>query len=417
MTVPDADILSAVRAQFHGALPERVGVALSGGGDSTALLHILHRVLQDEKTVLCAATVNHGLREGAAAEARQAAQLCKTLGIEHTLLRWRGWDRQGNLQAEARKARYRLLTDWARSAGVSVLALGHTADDQAETLLMRMARVSGVTGLSGMPVRRTQEGVNLFRPLLQINRQMLRLYLEQHGIPWSEDPSNEDTRFERVRVRQAMKTLEPLGLTPTALAQVAENVSKAREALDWYTFLAAREMVVVTAGSVMLDMRRFRTLPVEIARRLLVQAMSWISGSEYPPRRSAVSDALEAIRGGKSLTLHGCRVICKPAHVWICREYQAVRYHAVPAGSVWDNRWLVHGGDVVDLEVHALGETGLRTCPDWRDTGLPREVLVVSPALWREEELVAAPLAGLCNGWLADLETGHEEFFASLLSH
>jgi tRNA(Ile)-lysidine synthase len=417
LSVPDADILSAVRAQFHGALPERIGVALSGGGDSTALLHILHKCLEDTETTLCAATVNHGLREGAEAEARQAAVLCETLGIEHTLLYWRGWDMQGNLQAQARNARYRLLTDWAHSSGVTVLALGHTADDQAETLLMRMARMSGVTGLSGMPVRRTMEGVTLFRPLLQISRRMLRHYLEQHNIPWSEDPSNEDTRFERVRVRQAMAALEPLGLTPMALAQVADNVGKAREALDWYTFLAARDMVVVTAGSVMLDMRGFRTLPVEIARRLLVQTMNWISCAEYPPRRTAVSDALEAIRGGKSLTLHGCRIVCKATHAWICREYQAVRDTVSPVGTPWDNRWRVHGGDAVATEVRALGEAGLRLCPDWRDTGLPREVLMATPAVWRNDDLVAAPLAGLSNGWEAEPEIGHEEFFASLLSH
>lgn len=417
MTIPDADILSAVRAQFFGALPERLGVALSGGGDSTALLHILHSCLEGEDTEIFAATVNHGLREGAEAEARQAAVLCESLGIEHTLLYWRGWDMQGNLQAQARSARYQLLTDWARSRDITVLALGHTADDQAETVLMRMARMSGVTGLSGMPVRRTVDGVTVFRPLLQTSRKMLRHYLCQHDIPWSEDPSNEDPRFERVRVRQAMEHLEPLGLTPLALAQVAENVGKAREALDWYTFLAARDMAVVTAGSVRLDLRKFRTLPVEIARRLLVRAMIWISSADYPPRRAAVSDALEAIRGGKSLTLHGCRVVCKARHGWICREYQAVRDHVTQAGALWDNRWQLHGGDVVGLEVRPLGENGLRDCRDWRDTGLPREVLMASPALWRGSDLVAAPLAGLANGWEAGLEGGHEEFFASLLSH
>ena len=417
MTCPDADILSAVRAQFFGALPDRLGVALSGGGDSTALLHLLHRCLKDEPTQLFAATVNHGLRNGAEAEARQAAILCESLGIEHSLLYWRGWDMQGNLQNQARRARYTLLTDWAKSKQIAMLALGHTADDQAETILMRMARASGVTGLSGMPVRRTVEGVTVFRPLLQISRKMLRHYLDQHSIPWSEDPSNDDPRFERVRVRQAMELLEPLGLTPLTLSQVAENVSKAREALDWYTFLAARDIAMVTAGSVMIDLRKFRTLPVEIARRLLVRSMNWISSAEYPPRRNAVSDALDAIRSGKSLTLHGCRVICKASHGWICREHQAVRNLATPAGARWDTRWRVHGGDVTGLQTRALGEQGLRNCTEWRETGLPREVLMVSPALWRGEELVAAPLAGYDNGWEADLEGGHEEFFASLLSH
>ena len=417
MTVPDADILSAVRAQFKGVLPEQLGVALSGGGDSTALLHILHQCLKPEGTVISAATVNHGLREGAEAEARQAAVLCESLGIEHTLLYWRGWDLQGNLQDQARRARYRLLTDWAKSKGISILALGHTADDQAETVLMRMARASGVTGLSGMPVQRTVDGVTVFRPLLGLSRKMLRHYLCQHDLAWSEDPSNDDLRFERVRIRKAMEVLEPLGLTAMSISQVAENVSKAREALDWYTFLAARDMTIVTAGSLMLDMRKFRTLPVETARRLLVRTMNWISGADYPPRRTAVSDALEAIRGGQSLTLHGCRVISRGNHSWICRELQAVRDLATPAGTKWDGRWHLHGGDITGCEIRALGELGLRECKEWRETGLPREVLMVSPSLWKGDELVAAPLAGWANGWDAQLDGGHEEFFASLLSH
>ncbi|MBE1282021.1 MAG: tRNA lysidine(34) synthetase TilS [Rhodobacteraceae bacterium] len=417
MTEADCDILTTVRAQFRGALPDRVGVAVSGGGDSVALLHVLQRLMQDSDSRLFAATVDHGLRPESVQEARQVADLCERLGVEHSILRWRGWEQQGNLQDQARRARYQLLTDWAKSQNIPLLALGHTADDQAETLLMRMARASGVTGLSAMPVKRTVAGVSLFRPMLEISRDMLRAYLRHHDLTWIDDPSNEDERFERVRIRKAMEVLRPVGLTPLALSQVASNLGKAREALDWYTFLAARDLADVVAGAVVLDNRQFRALPLEISRRLLVRAMTWVSDADYPPRRTGVSDALNAIRTGQSLTLHGCRVIVRRDKCWICREFQAVRDHETSVAETWDGRWVLHGGDAKAVTVRALGEAGLKQCKSWRDEGLPREILVVTPALWKGDDLLAAPLAGAANGWEAHLAAGHEEFFASILSH
>lgn len=417
MNDADADILAAVRGKFVPAPPARLGVAISGGGDSTALLHILAQCFEPGTVELMAATVDHGLRAESAQEAEGVASVAQSLGVSHDILRWQGWDGAGNLQDQARRARYQLLTDWAKSNDITMLALGHTADDQAETVLMRLSRAAGVTGLAGMPLRRTQYGVAIQRPMLDLTRLQLRDFLNRRGVGWIDDPSNEDLRFDRIKARKIMEVLEPLGVTAAALSKVAQNMNQAREALDWYSFLSARDMVAIDGGDVVFDSRKFRTLPDEICRRLLIRAISWISGAEYPPRQASMNDVLQAIRNGVSATLGGCRVLCVRHTIWVCREFNAVRRHHCAPDQIWDQRWRLQGGEGAECELRPLGRAGLMQCGDWRATKRPHASLMASPSVWRGDELIAAPLAGMAAKWQAELVGGGEEFFASLLSH
>jgi len=411
------NILSEVQSHFHGALPPRLGVALSGGGDSMALLHILTQCFAGQDVEILAATVDHGLRAESAQEAQHVAGLASRMGVYHEILQWQGWQGDGNLQDQARRARYRLLTDWAKRHDIPVLASGHTADDQAETVLMRLARSAGVDGLAAMPVRRQLNDVTLLRPLLGVRRDQLRDYLRQNNLSWVEDPSNEDRRFERVRVRQAMEALQPLGLTVEALSAVAGNMSKAREALDKQTYLEAQELARFESGAVVLNREELCTLPDEIIHRLLLRALQWVTGAVYPLRRRVMRDALSAVRSGGSLTLGGCRILCRAGQVWVCREYNAVRDEVSLPGELWDNRWQLTGVETAGVEVRALGKAGLLLCPNWRETGCPGVVLEATPALWREQELIAAPLAKMTNGWSIKTAISGEEFYTSLLSH
>lgn len=417
MTEPDADILTQVRAAFGNAPPARLGVAVSGGGDSIALLHILSRCFDPGTVELFAVTVDHGLRAEAADEVLQVQTLCADLLVPHTTLRWQSHDGSGNLQERAREARYKLMSDWAKTQDIAVFALGHTADDQAETVLMRLARSSGVDGLAAMPLSRTIFGINLIRPLLGLTRQELRAYLKRHGIAWAEDPSNNDVAYQRVRTREALKLLAPLGITATVLSDVARNMEQAREALDWYSFLAARDIAVVNGGDVLFDLRQFRALPEETARRLLVRSVTWISGSVRGPRRVPVGLALENIRAGRSSTLGGCNVLRHDNRVWVCREFNPVKSTRCSISEFWEDRWQLVGPAAAGLEIRALGHEGLSACPDWRSTGRPLGSLIASPAVWRGDNLIAAPLAGMAAGWTAQLVAGEEEFFATLISH
>lgn len=415
MTVGDSGFLATLRARIGE--PARLGVAVSGGGDSVALLHLLADAFRDPPAEVFAATVDHGLRPDSGDEARIVGRLCESLGIGHATLRWTGWSGEGNLQDQARRARYRLLTDWARAREIPVLAIGHTADDQAETVLMRLARASGVTGLSAMPARRELNTVTLVRPLLGVTRAELRNYLRSRNIAWSDDPSNSDDRFDRIKARRALPYLQAMGITAGTLAEVAANMSRARAALDHCTAQAGRNFAGFDAGDVVLDRRAFDDLPDELARRLVLRSVAWISGAEYPPRRIAVGLALSAIKSGKDSQLDGCLLLCRDAEIRICREAAAVRDQVAPADGIWDGRWRLHGPAASGARIRALGLSGIEQCPDWRDTGRPRAALLASPSAWDGDVLLAAPLAGLPNGWRAELLRGEEEFYEAFLTH
>ena len=196
-----------------------VAIAVSGGSDSTALLHLVREWRSNEgaHVRLVSLTVDHGLRAGSAQEAAKVAADCARWGIAHHTLHWMGEKPQTGIQAKAREARYDLLTRWCRAHGFAVLLTAHTADDQAETVLMRSRRTQTPASLAGIWPERDWNGTKVMRPLLSVRRQALRQFLAMRGIGWSEDPSNTNERFERVRVRRILATANVPGLALQAL--------------------------------------------------------------------------------------------------------------------------------------------------------------------------------------------------------
>lgn len=344
------------------------------------------------------ATVDHGLRAESAAEAAGVARACAGLGVAHVVLRWQ-WDGVGNLQDRARRGRLALLSAWARQAGLSSVALGHTQDDVAETFLMRLARGAGVDGLSAMAARREVGGVTFLRPLLAVSRGELRDWLRARGAAWVEDPSNANDRFARVRVRRSMTGLEAAGVSVASLAAVAAQLAEVREALDAQAAQAAAQVARIEAGDVLFDAAGFALLPAETRRRLLLAAVMWIASAEYGPRGADMIRLRDAVAAGKAATLAGVRVTHAKGAVRLTREARAVAGLVAPAGAVWDSRWRISGGDHKGLTLRALGDEGLRCCPDWRAAKVPRASLLAAPALWCGDRLVAAPLAGFSAGW------------------
>jgi len=397
---------------FSGRLPGRLGVAVSGGSDSLALLHLLH---DWNRVPLAAVTVDHGLRPGSAGEAAHVAAVCAGLDIRHDVLEWVGWDGKGNLQDQARRTRYSMMADWARERGLDAVALGHTMDDQAETVLMRLAREAGVDGLSGMAPSVVRHGTTFCRPLLDARREDLREDLRARRVRWADDPSNEDAVFERVRVRQALAALEQAGVGVDRIAGSADHLREARDALAEVAADFARERVKSVAGDLIFDRTLLNRQPAEIRRRLLVGALKWVSSAQYPPRQEALADLEAAIGRGENATLHGCRIMTSDFTLRITREAKAVEGLSGPTDASWDVRWRLEGPHAPDLSIRALGEA-LKDCPDWRATRLPRATLLASPAVWRGETLVAAPVAGFCRGWSAHV-ADRSDFAASLISH
>ncbi|KIC41265.1 tRNA(Ile)-lysidine synthetase [Ruegeria sp. ANG-R] len=414
----DADTLRAeLRACLPDPLPRRLGVAVSGGGDSTALMRLLADLAQHEQIDLFAATVDHGLRPESADEALAVSTLAQRWDIPHETLTWQGWDGTGNLQDQARRARYRLLTAWARTKGLNTIALGHTADDQAETVLMRLARAAGVSGLSAMASARKERGVTLLRPLLATTRASLRAYLRAQDIPWVDDPSNQDQRFDRIKARKALSGLDQIGITVETLSRVADNLAQAREALAHYARESALRFVRVVDGDLCVDRDGFDGLPQEIRRRIVVASVFWIAGGEYPSRRKAVDRVLDAISSGQTATLGGCILIPENKKTWICRELNAISNEVAHPAELWDRRWILTGPKAEDAKIRALGEDGILQLEDWRSAGKPRTALLSTPAVWAGGTMVAAPLAGFANGWQAEMRSERSDFAAVILSH
>jgi hypothetical protein len=168
-------------------------------------------------------------------------------------------------------------------------------DDQAETVLMRLARRAGVDGLSAMSGRRRAQGMIWLRPLLSVSRDELRACLRARGQDWIEDPSNDALRFDRVKARRALAHLAPLGITPAVLAGVADQMRLARTALEQQTEAAARQIARIEGGDVVMDRTGFQDLPAEIRRRLLVGALGWVGSADYGPRAASVQARLAAV--------------------------------------------------------------------------------------------------------------------------
>lgn len=389
-----------------------LGIMVSGGGDSMALLDLLHRAAVGQRLEVL--TVDHGLRAAARAEAEMVAAYCAVRGIAHQVSRWAGGEAAGNLMDAARQARYLIAVEWAQVRGLSRVAVGHTADDQAETFLMGLARQAGIDGLSGMRRHWMQDSVRFDRPLLGVTRADLRSYLRRNGVVWADDPTNDDTHYTRVRARKALAQLGSLGITAQGLAAVSDHLETARQALLGQLGTAAQGVRETAAGSLMIPRAGFDPLPAEIKRRLLITALRWISGATYPPREAALANLVQVMGQGGDTTLGGVRFRSTATSITVQREARAQRGQICATDQTWDNRWQLSGPHAPDLTIRALGADGLRQVKDWRDTGLPREALLATPAIWRDETLIAAPCAGFSNDWCAICSPSFASF---VLSH
>ena len=292
---------------------DRIALAVSGGGDSIALMHLFKDWKAAATTILI---VDHGLRAGSAKEAARVRSWAKRAGFAAEVLTWKHSGKQDTaIEERARQARLSLLGTWCRKHRVGKLILAHTRDDQAETFLLRLARGSGVDGLSAMrPASALPlagfETVTLYRPLLGIARSDLRAFLKRSGIAWLDDPMNEDPRFARVRMRRLLPLLEEAGLSVSRIAEAAGHLARARAALDGATgaFLATHAQI--GRQTVLLDRKALIAAPAEIALRVLAALLGRVSGAPYRPRFERLENLFAALGEANfsGRTLAGCRI-------------------------------------------------------------------------------------------------------------
>ena len=357
-----------------------------------ALLHLAQRA----GCRIVVATVDHGLRPEAAEEAAMVARTCAALGVPHATLQWR-WDGRGNLLDAARRGRIAALAGWATGQGLSAVALGHTRDDVAETLLMRLDRRAGADGLAAMSARRQVADMVFIRPLLSIRRDELRDWLRGQGIAWVDDPTNDDPAYGRPRARARVAAEGGAD----AIAAIAQGYATLRHAMEDRAAGAMRGAVSIDRGDVLIRRSPLANAGPDTRRRILQAALMWIASADYGPRSAALARFGSMVLAGRPAALTGVSAQADMARIRLYREARAVRGAEAPVGQIWDGRWQVTGPENNGLTIRALGAGGLARCPDWRSTGLPRASLVASPAVWRGDDLVAAPLAGLGPGWTA----------------
>jgi tRNA(Ile)-lysidine synthase len=296
-------------------------VAVSGGGDSLALMHLLRGWAKDARVAPpVVLTVDHGLQQGSVVNARKVLAWAKKAGLKAHRLVWKGTKPATGVEAAAREARYALMGAWCRAQGIGALYVGHTSDDQAETFLLRLARGSGLDGLSAMrplapyPLAQFRE-LAVARPLIAVERQALRDHLCTLGQGWLDDPMNEDPRFGRVRVRSGWLALEAMGLTRERLADAAAHLGRAREALDMVTDAVLARVSRSLEGAILIDPVALTAAPREIGLRALARLLMVASGQVYRPRFDRLERLFDAIaqgRIGAGATLHGCKIAPAP---------------------------------------------------------------------------------------------------------
>ena len=278
--------------------PVQVGLAVSGGPDSLALLLLAHQAPGGFEV----ATVDHGLRPESADEAQAVASLCESLGVHHTTLR-PTIAPTGNLQSNARAARYAALGEWAKARRLDAIVTAHHADDQAETLLMRLSRGAGVRGLAGMRRLATVPGhpdLPLLRPLLGWRKRELEAIVAEAGLDPARDPSNTDRRFERVNVRNGLAAAP--WLDAAALAASAAHLAEADTALDWAAAREWDERVTRAAKALTYLPLAPRAVQLRVLERIVA-----LLGNEGTPRGSEIARLHAALSAGGVATLGGVR--------------------------------------------------------------------------------------------------------------
>ncbi len=421
--IGDTALLSAFRPLE--AYPS-AALAVSGGPDSMALMHLARRWLSlkgREPASTTVLTVDHRLRPESADEAAFVGQQAAQLGFAHAALAWTGDKPKTGIQAAARNARYELMAAYCRQHGLACLVTAHTEDDQAETFLMRLRRGSGLDGLASMAAASERGGLPLIRPLLGFSKARLTAYLRSQGVPFATDPSNANASFERVRVRAVLKALSAAGVARPALALSASRLGRSREALSAIaTGFLNRQLSVTQLAQGQINLEAFLALPAEIELRVLSQSLALIGGKDEPPRMTKAERLLEELQAGKrEAALGGCLVIVAAGMLNFYREPGRMSRASVvcqPGSScIWDGRFVltIAAGLIAGAGVAPLGPGGWAICRKaLKEAGktvqVNRLAALASPALWQAQHLVSAPALQYTDAASAGADTAPFRF-------
>ncbi|WP_168464391.1 tRNA lysidine(34) synthetase TilS [Wolbachia endosymbiont of Ctenocephalides felis wCfeT] len=373
---------------------DRVAIAVSGGIDSIVLLHLVIN-LSIEHVVL---TVDHSLRPESKKETEFVINYAKELGAKESyILSWKRDSIKGNIQAQARKARYQLLTEWCKKNGVEYLLVAHHKDDQAETFLLRLERGSGIDGLSSMDCKSFLNGVCILRPLLNFNRNDIEKYANFHQLNWIEDRSNQDLKYKRTLYRNLLKASDNQEVLTERVCLTALHMKRAAKALAHYTHMAFNDCVNMhDFGYIEIKLSKFYELPEEIALRLLLYSIMAVGNKHYKPRYCkliAIFNEIVQKDSNVNRTLSGCKIRKYEESILIIREAAKIREVTVnlPLNEPikWDNRFIC---TILEKQECSVVIAPLQKIPEFlRDNSCCPEIYYSLPVIYKDGKVLAYP--------------------------
>ncbi|AHC73516.1 tRNA(Ile)-lysidine synthase [Candidatus Endolissoclinum faulkneri L5] len=372
------DIVMADDLDLYGP----VALAVSGGPDSTALLYFADLWARQRKRKLLVLTVDHSLRHESSNEAVEVARKVVAMGHTHRVLTWRGNKPATRIQETARAIRLTLLSEACYNAGANTVLLAHHREDQAETLLHRINCNTGPEGLAGMALVTSWNGLRLARPFLSVPKDRLLATCRKAGIDYITDPSNEDLRFARAKLRRLRPALSGIGLTVDRLTRLSNSMSIARCAMskivsNWL----ARYAVVYSCGTCRLDRLALQAEPVYFIVIILRYVLNIAGGCGYPPSSEAMTKLIDWLTGESAVwrrTLRGCLLQVDNADLIVMREEVACAPPVfIRRGQVrcWDGRFLIRNKTNCTINVGSCGTDG------WRRIKCSRLTLMLSKEL------------------------------------
>ena len=397
------------------------GIAVSGGSDSMALLHILTDWESAAKPNIFVASIDHGLRSESISEVEFVKKICEKKKVEHVSLapHTKLSKAQGNLQDNARSARYQLLEKWAISKNLQCILLGHTLDDQEENLLMRFFRGSGVDGLVSMEEVVIRNEILWIRPLLKSRKEDLRNYLRNNNYSWIDDPSNFDDKYQRVKVRTLLQQLKSNNIIASNFVKTADHMLRASKLSKETAISSSKSLLSCNGvGQITFEGRKFSKLFEDTQYRILAGIISWFSGVFYKPRFSQLENLHKKIISDRNLagaTLGGTVFKKKNGIVTVTRELASVKEdHLIKDQKlIWDNRWLITFKSRVQskLNIKPYGLVSYDFNKMFIDSDFDKRALSTIPVIIENEIVKFVPLSNLEYNVEVKLLDDEKEFY------
>ncbi len=365
----------------------KIAVAVSGGADSMCLVALLHKRYKN----LTALIVDHGLRKESSKEAALVRSRLEKMRINAQILKWVGDKPKSNIHEHARKARYKLLTDYCQQHKIKSLFFAHTKNDQAETVLLRIYRGTGIDGLVAMQEKSIKNNINIFRPLLDVTRPEIEAYLKEHKIKWVDDPSNFDTKYERVKIRNLINSLKDKSTWIDRLNLLANN---SKRSSDYIKAVVRKKFAKIVRihdlGFIDIKHEDLSKLHEEIALKLLVKIFSYFNGSKHQPRLRSLSTCLESLLNKKDMTLAGVEIKNIKGMICFIREPKAIENFDP---NNWDNRFVLAD---TKQDIRPLGEDGWKQIKAKIKTKTWPHIKVVYslPAIFKNGKVVECSILG-----------------------